>query len=120
MVQPSAIPGEVVSLPTQVLSGGADQIRQLVKTGFLRISHIAIPAGRQIPTYEAEGEVVLHCLEGKVSVTALARSSELASGQLLFLVVNEPFSIVGLESSSLLITVIQPPVNVDRQLIGGE
>lgn len=119
MAPPSPVPGEIVTLPSQDWSDGTDQVTQLVKTGYLRISHIAVPAGRQVPTYEAEGEIVLHCLVGRVSVTALERSSEVAAGQLLYLMVNEPFSIVGLEDASLLITVIQPPASADRQLIGG-
>lgn len=113
-----AIPGEVVQI--RRLVGGIEkhEILQLIKSSNLRIRQVVIPAGEEIPTHEAEGEIVLHCLQGHVSLNALSKTYELTEDELLCLQTNEPFSTKALENSSLLMIVLLPKQGDSVDLIG--
>jgi quercetin dioxygenase-like cupin family protein len=78
----------------------------VVKTDSMRIVHLLVPAGQTIPKYEAQGEIVIHCLEGRVAVSAQGQVYDLSHGELLYLLVNEPFSVKAKEDVSLLVTMI--------------
>lgn len=60
-----ATPGQTIQLPCRV-SGGSGETFTVVQTSNLKIIHLLMPAGQSIPTYEAHGEVVLHCLEAAI------------------------------------------------------
>jgi quercetin dioxygenase-like cupin family protein len=79
-----------------------------------------VNAGKRVPTYEAQGEITILCVQGRLMVEACSEVSELNSGQMLYLLVNEPFSLVGLEETSLLITVLRPREALSIPLIGDE
>lgn len=91
----------------------------LAKTYDMEIIQFIVPAQQGIPIYEAQGEVILHCLEGRVSVAALGEEHDLKSGQLLYLSKNEPFSIHGIEDASLLATIVGAKQGGNVEVIGG-
>ena len=62
-------------------------------------------------------EVIFHRPE--VS-EALGKTVELTTGQLLYLSTNEPFSILGIERASLIVTVIAPQQGPAVELIGAQ
>ena len=97
---------------------GTRQKALLVKTVNVEIIHVVIPAGETIPTHEAQGEIILHCLEGRVSLSALEKTLELKAGQLFYFCINEPFSIQGIEQDSLLVTMVTPKLGQSAKLIG--
>jgi quercetin dioxygenase-like cupin family protein len=109
---PHAKSGEVVQLPL----GAAlrrTKTMTLVKTNDLEVIRLAVPAGKEIPTHRAPGEITVQCLEGRVQFTAHGRSQEIDAGQFLYLAAQEPHSLRGIEDSSLLITIqlaIKKPV----------
>jgi quercetin dioxygenase-like cupin family protein len=111
-------PGEVVELEMRERDLSAHDTTTLVRTDDFRIIQTHLPAGSKIPTYEAHGQIVLHCLDGHVSVFALGQPHVLKAGQLLYLVVNEPFSIVALSDSSIIATIITPTSRRRTDLIG--
>ncbi|MGD9128723.1 MAG: cupin [Planctomycetia bacterium] len=118
MNKPLVKPGEFVDIQ---LLGGEPGIRKktiLVKTANVEIIHLVIPESESIPTHEAQGEIILHCLEGRVSVSALEKTVELSSGQLFYFSVNEPFSIQGIEHASLIATIVAPQQGPAVELIG--
>ena len=106
MSEPLAEPGEIVDL--QPLDAAFDTQRNtlLVKSNDVKVIQLIVPKGEKIPTHEAQGEIIVHCIEGQASLTALGESHDLKAGQLLYLHVNEPFSIQGIDDASLLITII--------------
>jgi quercetin dioxygenase-like cupin family protein len=110
--------GVIVELKTLERSLRCHEKTVLVEQDNLQIIQFAIPGGSGIPRYEAHGIIILHCLAGRLSVTAMGRSSVLRSGQLLHLAVREAFSVNALEDASLLATIIMPPVDPDAPLIG--
>ena len=108
MTKRHATPGDIVELRPSAANQETNELTILVKTQDVEIIQLCIPAGAKIPTYEAEGEIILHCVEGRVSLAVLGEPHELRAGQLLYLALNEPFSIEGLEQASVLATIIAP------------
>jgi quercetin dioxygenase-like cupin family protein len=84
----------------------------------VEIIQFIIPAGAQLPTHEAQGEIILHCLEGQVEVTALGLHRELMAGKLLYFAINEPFSIRGVQDASVLAIIIVPKQGPAVKLVG--
>lgn len=118
MTKPLVKPGETVDVRGLGAGLGTTQKALLVKTVNSEIIHVVIPAGETIPTHEARGEIILHCLEGRVSLSALGKTHELTAGQLFYSCINEPFSIHGIEQASLLVTIITPKLGQSVELIG--
>jgi quercetin dioxygenase-like cupin family protein len=120
VTKPLATPGDCVELRSPTPKQDTEQVTVLVKTPEVEIIQILIPAGSNIPTHEAEGEIVLHCLKGRISVLALGEPRELKAGQLLYLTLNEPFSIRGIEQASVLGTIIALKQGSSVDLIGNK
>jgi quercetin dioxygenase-like cupin family protein len=80
----------------------------LVKTAELELIRLVLPAGKEIPTHKARGEITVQCLEGRVAFTAGGKTQELTAGQLLCLNAGEPHSLKGIEDSSLLLILLLP------------
>lgn len=84
----------------------------LAKTPSLELRRLNLAQGREIPTHQARGEIVVHCVEGRVAFTAAGTTRNLGPGQLVLLAAGEPHSLVGLEDSVVLVTrlaVTAPP-----------
>lgn len=118
MDTPLVKPGETVDVRRLGAGVGTPRKTLLVKTANVEIVHIVIPAGEAIPTHEAQGEIILHCLEGRISLSALDTTHEVVAGQLFYFCINEPFSIRGIEQASLLLTIIAPKLGQSVELIG--
>jgi len=118
MTKPLVKPGETVDVRRIAAAPGTTRKTLLVKTVDVEIIHVVIPAGETIPTHEAQGEIILHCLEGRVSLSALGITHELKAGRLFYFCINEPFSIHGIEQASLLVTIITPKLGQSVELIG--
>ena len=66
---------------------------------------------KTIDTHDAhppKGELVVHCLEGKVAFTACGKTHDLEAGHLLYLPAGESHSLRGIEDGSLLLTGLLP------------
>jgi quercetin dioxygenase-like cupin family protein len=105
---PHAGPGEVVDVRPLGAALASTGTRTLVKADALDIIRLVVPAGKEIPTRKAKGELVVHCLEGKVAFTACGKTHDLEPGHLLYLPAGEPHSLRGIEDGSLLLTVVLP------------
>ncbi|MGH7171403.1 MAG: cupin domain-containing protein [Gemmataceae bacterium] len=64
---------------------------------------------------DVRGEVVVQCLEGEVAVTASAKTRNLHAGELLYLPAGEPHSVEGVEDSSLLLSIMRPRKESERE-----
>ena len=71
----------------------------------LEVIRMELPAGKRIPQHAAPGDVLIHCLEGKLTMTALGRTQELSAGQLVYLPAHEPHSLAAIEDVVLLLTI---------------
>ncbi len=111
-------PGKPVDVRRLGAVLGSRQKAILIQTANVEMIHLVIPAGETIPTHEAQGEIILHCLEGRASVSALGKTVELTAGQLFYFFINGPFSIRGIERASLIVTIIAPQKGPAVELIG--
>lgn len=105
MAVPHAQPGDIVDL----LLGPeltSTKTSTLVKTDQLELLRLVLPAGKKTPTHQVPGEISIHCLEGKVSVTAAGKVQELGPGQLMYLGPADPHAVEALENASLLVTIL--------------
>jgi nucleotide-binding universal stress UspA family protein/quercetin dioxygenase-like cupin family protein len=82
--------------------------RTLVRTSAVEVVRLIVRAGQEIPQHKAKGELIVHCLEGRVAFTALAKTQVLEPGQLLNLRASEPHALAGIENASLLLTIVTP------------
>ena len=110
--------GQIVAIKQRMESETSRKF-VLAKTYDMEIIQFVVPAQQGIPIYQAQGEVILHCLEGRVSVAALGEEHDMQSGQLLYLSKNEPFSIRGIEDASLLATIVGAKQGGNVEVIGG-
>ncbi len=77
-----------------------------MKTADLELIRLVLPAGKEIATHKAPGEITVQCLEGRVAFTANGKTQELAAGQLLYLTAGEPHSLKAIDDTSLLVTLL--------------
>jgi quercetin dioxygenase-like cupin family protein len=113
-----ASPGEVIRVLSLESNGKPDQFVALIKTDNLEMLQLVVSSGQTVPTHELQGEVVVHCLQGRVSISALGAIHDLGPGQLLYYSQNEPFSILGIENASLLVMVARRRSGENVALIG--
>lgn len=81
------------------------QTATLVKTNQLEIIRLVLPAGKEIPTHQVDGPIVVHCLEGAVEFTAGERPMRLEAGQLLHLEPTAPHAVKAIVNASILVTI---------------
>lgn len=105
---PHANPGEVVDVRPLGPTLATTTTRALVKATAFDVIRMVVPAGKEIPTHTAKGEIIVQCLEGKIAFTACGKTHELEAGHLLYLPTGEPHSLRGVEDGSLLLTVVLP------------
>ena len=101
-----AQPGEVVDVRPLASALADSKTYTLFKTEKVEAVRIVMRAGKEIPEHEAPGEIIVQCLEGKIAFTALGKTKELASGQLLYLAAEEPHSVKCIEDASFLLTIL--------------
>ena len=119
MAEPIANPGLTAFVEPLATAGETSRKTTLVKTPQVEIIQLMVPAGRDVPTHQAQGEVVIHCLEGRVSMCAAGKTYDLQPGQLLHLSLDDQFSIRGIDNASVLVTLIAAKTGGSVELIGG-
>jgi quercetin dioxygenase-like cupin family protein len=108
MAIPHAKPGEVVDVRPLGSALGSAQTGTLVRAEQVEVIRLVVPAGKEIKEHQAKGEIVVHCLEGRVAFNAFGKTQTLEAGKLLYLPTGEPHSVKGIEDASLLLTVLLP------------
>ena len=108
MAIPHAKPGEVVDVRPLGSALASAQTQTLVRAEQVEIIRLVVPAGKEIPEHKAKGEIVVHCLEGRVAFTAFGKTQNLEAGKLLYLPTGEPHTVKGNENASLLLSILLP------------
>jgi quercetin dioxygenase-like cupin family protein len=109
---PHAKPGAVVDCRPLGAALATTKTATLVKTKDLELVRLVLPAGKQIASHQASGEITVQCLEGRVAFTAYGRTQELVAGQMLFLEAAAPHSLKAIDDSSLLLTMLLPKIKL--------
>lgn len=97
--------GEIISLPLGAALASS-KTTTLVKTADLEVILLVLPAGKEIPSHKAPGEITVQCLEGRVAFTAHDKTQDLAPGQMLYLSASEPHALKAAEDSMVLVTIL--------------
>jgi quercetin dioxygenase-like cupin family protein len=108
MAIPHAKPGELVDVRPLGPALASSQTATLIRAEQVEVIRLVVPAGKEIAEHKAKGEIVVQCLEGKVTFTAFGKAQNLEAGKLLYLPTGEPHSVKGVEDASLLLTILLP------------
>jgi quercetin dioxygenase-like cupin family protein len=84
------------------------QRQTLIRAEQVEVIRLVVLAGTQIKEHKAKGEIVVHCLEGRVVYTAFGKANTLEAGKVLYLPTGEPHSVQGIEDASLLLAILRP------------
>jgi nucleotide-binding universal stress UspA family protein/quercetin dioxygenase-like cupin family protein len=107
-VDAPANPGDKVDARPLGTALATAHTRTLVRTRAVEVVRLIVRAGQVIPLHKAKGELIVHCLEGRVAFAAFGKTQVLEAGQLLYLPAGEPHALDGTEDASLLLTIVTP------------
>lgn len=101
-----AQPGQPVDVgPLGPRLAGAKTVA-LFKSAQLEVIRLVLRAGKALPPHKVDGEITIHCLEGRLAVGAGGSRQELAAGQLLYLGGGVAHDVQALEDASALVTIV--------------
>lgn len=101
-----ATPGEVISIRPLGENLRSEVTRTLLKTDRLQVIRLVVPADKEIPYHQVNGDITIQCLEGQAGVQAGGVTRVLQAGEMLFLNGREPHAVRGIEDGSLLVTIL--------------
>ncbi|MDB5886287.1 MAG: Cupin 2, conserved barrel domain protein [Polaromonas sp.] len=78
----------------------------LFKTNELEVIRLVMPAGKTMPSHWVKGEVMIHCLEGSVSLTAGGQTRQMSANQLVWLEGGVDHALTAVQDASLLLTIV--------------
>ncbi len=106
MAIPHAKPGELIDV-RPLGSRLTERITTtLIKTQWLEVLRLVIPAGTEIARHQVPGEITVQCIEGHIVFDAGGTDRELAAGDLLFLTGGTPHALRTVKESSVLVTIL--------------
>ncbi len=107
MALPHAEPGEVIDVRPLGPALAGTQTATLVKTPTLEVIRLIIPVDKEVcHHHEMTGEIMVHCLEGLITVQINGDSRVLEAGQMLYLAGGQPHSLRGIQDASVLLTIL--------------
>ena len=71
----------------------------------LRVVLMVLERGVRIPRHQAEGSLIVHALDGRVIVTLLESSFDLAANEALAIEPDIAHALIAIEDSALLLTI---------------
>jgi quercetin dioxygenase-like cupin family protein len=101
-------PNEIVDLDADD-DGSRATTTVLVDSDFLTVIQMVLPAGKQMATHRAPGELTIVCLVGTAELTVQGQSQQLSSGQFVYLPNREPHALAAVDDCTLLLTVARCP-----------
>jgi nucleotide-binding universal stress UspA family protein/quercetin dioxygenase-like cupin family protein len=104
----SARPGDPVDVRPLGTALAAAQTRLLVRAPAVKVFRLIVRAGQEISRHKTDGDIIIHCLEGRVALAALGKTQTLEAGILVHLSTSEPHTITGIDDASLLLTTLSP------------
>jgi len=103
-----AKPGEILDVRPLGSELGSTLTTTLIRAEQMEVIRLVVPRGKEIPEHKAKGEITVQCLEGRVEFSVFGKAQVLEAGKLLYLPTGEPHKVKGIESASLLLTILLP------------
>jgi len=104
-----ASPSEIVDLETWSQDLPGEHAKAIVKTPEMELARLVFPAGGEFPNHKVSGPIVVHCIKGEIEFVAMGATRILKTGQLVYLMPDEPHSIRAIADSVVLLTIIFKP-----------
>lgn len=79
--------------------------RALLKAHQLELVHLVLPAGQELPTHSAPGEITLYCIEGTMNLNTPDGQACLHAGDVVHLAAGIPHAVVAMTDASALLTI---------------
>lgn len=101
-----ALSGELIDI--RPLGGEIKTTRTatLYKTQHLEVFRMVLLAGKQMPEHQVAGEFTIQCLEGSIEFSIGTTRDIMRPGSLKCLAGGVPHSLVAIEDSSVLVTLL--------------
>ena len=106
MAVPHAKAGEVVDLRPLGAELSSSRTTAIMKSEEFEAVRLIVRAGATIPAHQVAGNIMLHCLEGRVQLGLPDSTLELAADQWVYLDGGVSHWVKGVEDSSLLLTIL--------------
>ncbi|MCE9607151.1 MAG: cupin domain-containing protein [Planctomycetia bacterium] len=110
MAIPHARSGEIMKVGPLGSALATTKTATLAKTDALELIRLVLPAGKEIPTHQTPGEIVIQCLDGRVAFTTDGHTQELVVGDVIHLSESQPHAVKGIVDSSLLVTILMSKI----------
>jgi quercetin dioxygenase-like cupin family protein len=101
-----ARPGEVIDLRAPGTGLKDARTTAIVKSRHFETIRLIVHGRAEIPAHQVAGDVILHCLEGRVLVGVAGSGLDLPAGHWVHLDGGALYSVKGIEDSVLLLTII--------------
>jgi quercetin dioxygenase-like cupin family protein len=101
-----ALSGELIDIQPLGAALKSTRTTVLYKTQHLEVFRMVLLAGKQMPEHHVVGEFTVQCLEGSVEFSIGTTRDIMRPGMLKCLAGGVPHSLVAIEDSSVLITLL--------------
>jgi quercetin dioxygenase-like cupin family protein len=101
-------PGEIADLGPLGANLSSTKTCAVAKTAAFEAIRLVLKAGSELPAHDVPGEIMLHCIEGRVALSFDNRTVELSAGQWIYLDGGKRHAVSSIEDSSLLLTILFP------------
>ena len=106
MALPHASSGQIVDILSTEGTLPSAKSFALFKSDQLEVIRVVLPAGKAFPPHRVAGEITVQCLDGRIDFSVDGVSQELRAGQLMYLEGGVLHGLVGIEDSSVLVTIV--------------
>lgn len=108
MATPRASHGELIDIRPLGDALPDSKSITLMRSDHLEVARLVLPAGKHIPEHRAPGEITVQCLEGVVKFGTGTAVHLMRSGDMLYLLGEEPHWLEAVENASVLVTLYLP------------
>lgn len=84
---------------------GEQKTATLFKAKHLEVIRLVLQKNQTLPPHKVPGDITIHCIEGRITVSMPSRSVILLPGQMVFLDAELQHGLLALEPSSALVTI---------------
>lgn len=106
MAQHHAKAGEIVDLRPLGSQLATAKTTALVKEKHFETVRLIVRAGREIAPHHVAGNIMLHCMEGRIVLSTSRADLTLSANEWIYLRGGEIHGLQGIEDSSLLLTIL--------------
>lgn len=107
MAIPHAAPGVPLDLRSESEPLTEAKSKALVKNEAFEAIRVVVPKGHEVcRNHEVSGPITVQCLQGQIAFTANGETRAVPEGHWLYLPGGAPHTIVGVEDSLILLTIL--------------